>query len=168
MRSLLKAIRMEYPAALRKKAGRDRFLLICFLYDMACLHFLPRGSAAARSGRLPYYPGRKRRPPVVGRHSAGARLPTYGILRHFVLPTRRGRRSASPIQAPIAQSRLPTRRSRSIFPPSRYAGTSTACSSRHSSLWNISPCVAARRSSLSSANTLPPPAPGGGRVFAPE
>ena len=44
---------MEYPAALRKKAGRDRFLLICFLYDMVCLHFLRRGPAAARSGRLP-------------------------------------------------------------------------------------------------------------------
>ena len=71
MRSLLKAIRMEYPAALRKKAGRDRFLLICFLYDMVCLHFLPRGAAAARSGRLPYYPGRKRM--ALGRRAAFCR-----------------------------------------------------------------------------------------------
>ena len=39
---------------------------------------------------------------------------------------------------------------------------------RHSSLREIPPCGAARRSSLSSANTLPVSAPGGGRVFAPE
>ena len=38
---------------------------------------------------------------------------------------------------------------------------------RHSSLREIPPCGAARRSSLSSANTLPFSAPGGGHSFAP-
>ena len=55
-----------------------------------------------------------------GRDSAGARSSTDGILRHCVLPTRRGRRYASPIQAPIAPPLLrkhapcfrPRRRSR--------------------------------------------------------
>ena len=104
--------------------------------------------------------------PDVERRTAGARPSTYGILRHSIPQNDKFKVGSAPgINAPYSvilrpqaeESRPSARRAplirgagssrlarvycRSVFPPSRYASTSAARSSCHSSLREIPPCT---------------------------